>query len=308
MAITPTPGVGAQTRSLVPAPSTHPAGQADGRSADKLIDDLQTQRESSLAWQIVQRSLGMAPRAQESLAAPPTPAQETTPGIRPEHTAPESGGRIVTDRALQAEYVAAEIHLTQIQIGDDGVHIVEASLTYEHLTLRRGSPPVQKSDPLALDLDGDGIETTGLEGGRRFDLDADGRVDRASVITGGDAFLVLDSNGNGTIDDGRELFGDQNGHANGFEALRTYDDNGDARIDAGDAIYSHLKLLDWNTDGSQRLRSLAETGVASIALDYAQTAIALDAHDRVAQAGSFGRSDGSSGSAVDLMLGFSATA
>ena len=61
----------------------------------------------------------------------------------------------------------------------------------------------------------------------RLDLDADGRMDSISVPTGDDALLALDRNGNGRIDDGRELFGDQHGAANGFAELARFDDNGD---------------------------------------------------------------------------------
>ncbi len=94
------------------------------------------------------------------------------------------------------------------------------------------NPQPQKTDPLVLDLAGNGFSTRGLDDAVRFDLDADGRTDRISAPSGDDALLALDRNNNGRIDDGRELFGDQNGAANGFAELGKYDDNGDGRIDA----------------------------------------------------------------------------
>lgn len=165
-------------------------------------------------------------------------------------------------------------------------------------------PPVRQSDPLALDLDGDGLRTTGVERGVAFDIDGDGVTDRVSFVTGGDAFVALDRNGNGVIDSGRELFGDQLGHANGFLALADHDANGDRRIDAGDAVYADLRLLRIDSDGSQSLTTLAAAGVRAIHLDYVDTRQALNAYDSITQLGRFERSDGSTGTAGDLLLGY----
>lgn len=68
------------------------------------------------------------------------------------------------------------------------------------------------TDPLMVDLNGDGVLTsTGVASGTRFDVAADGAARRTSWVGPGDAWLVWDRNGNGRIDDGRELFGDQHG-------------------------------------------------------------------------------------------------
>ena len=155
-----------------------------------------------------------------------------------------------------------------------------------------------------LDLNGDGVKTTGMAQGAKFDLDADGRVDQSSVATGGDAFLVYDRNGNGRIDNGTELFGDQRGAANGFEALRLEDDNKDGRIDGRDLIYNRLQMLTYTPDGQQQLSSLFETGVSAINLGYQQVQTELGNGDSIAQTGSFERTDGSLGIAADLLLSF----
>ncbi len=84
-----------------------------------------------------------------------------------------------------------------------------------------------KYDPLILDLGGDGFNIETKELGANFDLDKNGFAEKINW-TSKDGFLCLDLNGNGTIDDGGELFGDQtllaDGTAakNGFEALAQY--------------------------------------------------------------------------------------
>lgn len=114
---------------------------------------------------------------------------------------------------------------------------------------------VQTADPLVLDLGGRGLTTTGLSAGVDFDLDGDGRLERMSTVTGDSWFLALDWNANGRIDDGRELFGDQNGAAHGFAELARHDINGDGRIDAQDGVFEHLRLVQLNVDGSQTSRT-----------------------------------------------------
>lgn len=160
----------------------------------------------------------------------------------------------------------------------------------------------QKTDPLVLDLASNGFSTSGLDRTVSFDLNADGRRDQISVPTGDDALLALDRNGNGRIDDGRELFGDQHGAANGFAELAKYDDNRDGRLDIQDAIFQRLALLRFDDQGQPRQQSLAQAGVSAIQLQTREVKIALGAYDEIAQLGSFEFSDGRGGQAADLLL------
>lgn len=172
------------------------------------------------------------------------------------------------------------------------------------LNISSGQAP-QQVDPLVLDLAGNGFSTSGLSRPVRFDLDADGRMDSISVPTGDDALLALDRNGNGRIDDGRELFGDQHGAANGFAELARFDDNGDGRIDAADAadaVFDQLRLLRFDAQGRQQLQTPGEAGVSAIDLRARDVSIALGAYDRIAQLGQFEFADGRSGQAADLLL------
>lgn len=133
---------------------------------------------------------------------------------------------------------------------------IELSISMTHIST--GEQVMQ--DPLAIDLDGDGISTVGLDKAVRFDLNGDGRAERTGWISGGDALLALDRNDNGVIDDGTELFGDANGHSDGLAALGDYDANGDGVIDDQDPVFGRLKLL--FADGS--LKSLGEVGLARL--------------------------------------------
>jgi hypothetical protein len=86
--------------------------------------------------------------------------------------------------------------------------------------------------------------------------------------------LAIDLNGNGSIDDGGELFGeasllpDGTRARDGFEALRAVDGNGDGVIDSRDAVFDHLRVwVDADHDGVSQpgeLLTLRQAGVASI--------------------------------------------
>lgn len=62
--------------------------------------------------------------------------------------------------------------------------------------------------PLILDLDGDGIETSGVKDGAWFDHKGDGFAEQTGWVGKDDGLLVMDRNGNGRIEAGSELFGD----------------------------------------------------------------------------------------------------
>ena len=166
---------------------------------------------------------------------------------------------------------------------------------------------VQQSDPITFDLDGDGVELTNYLNGARFDILGDGRQVNTAFVTGGDAFLALDRNGNGTIDSGKELFGDQNGAKNGFEELRKLDDNKDGIIDAQDEVYTRLRLFKDNGNGTTEageLVSLSDAGIASISLAYKDVNEAASGGNRTAQSSSFHYGDGRRGRVVDTILNY----
>lgn len=167
-------------------------------------------------------------------------------------------------------------------------------------------------DPLVLDLDGDGIETTGERDGTRvlFDHHADGVKIATGWIKPDDGLLVLDRNGNGSIDNGRELFGADTLKADGklandgFDALRDQDANADGRIDALDPVFANLRIWrDLNQDGisqSNELFTMEQQGIVSINVNAAQGRSNLGNGNSQTAQGSFTRANGSTGSAGEL--------
>jgi hypothetical protein len=130
--------------------------------------------------------------------------------------------------------------------------------------------------PLVLDLDGDGLDLSSHTDGVTFDLTGDGVRDQTAWTSKqnsfDDAFLVLDSNHDGQVNSGKELFGDQNGADNGFDELAKHDTNKDGVINQNDAIYKDLKLwADIDADGvvdEGEMKSLAEMGLKSINTNF----------------------------------------
>lgn len=286
-----------------------PAAPVQNSDAVETLEDIEAHKEASVDYQILKSLMAAQGRRFGEVSSdddrePPA----ASAGIGNPNAADRPAAAVVAASGAGAgsavEVTRLDAQRLEISVTGDRIEINVETLTYERIALKQAPPPVQKSDPLALDLDGNGLQTTGVEQGIAFDIDGDGVTDHTSFVTGGDAFLALDRDGNGTIDSGRELFGDQNGAANGFLELGSYDDNRDRRIDMEDAVYSDLRLLRIDDDGRQSLLSLADAGVRSIDLNYRNTQQALNDYDSIAQLGSFERDDGSAGTAGDLILGF----
>lgn len=134
--------------------------------------------------------------------------------------------------------------------------------------------------PIVLDLDGDGVETIGLSEGIHFDHDSNGFAELTGWVAKDDGLLVWDRNGNGVIDSGAELFGNNTSLVsgekaeNGFLALASLDVNGDGVVDVNDAMFGELKVwVDKNTDGisqADEVSSLLDAGIISLNTAYTE--------------------------------------
>jgi hypothetical protein len=167
---------------------------------------------------------------------------------------------------------------------------------------------VLTTSPLILDLNGDGVKTLHWAANTHFDIDGDGDLDRTGWVGEGDGLLALDRNGDGSINNGSELFGnattlaDGSKAQDGFAALTELDSNQDGRIDANDEAFASLRVwMDGNRDGLSQdgeLYSLSSLGIASINLDAANTS-ELNNGNWVGLSGSYETIDGQQHSIVD---------
>lgn len=208
---------------------------------------------------------------------------------------------------VHEEAQAASYHSTGQVTTADGRQISFAlDLTMQRYEREESTTSVSMSsiprtqDPLVLNI---GSVATTLEGTRfSFDLDSDGTEESLANLGAGSVFLALDRNGNGSIDNGSELFGTASG--DGFADLAALDSDGNGWIDENDPAFSQLQV--WRPDTTAQ--SLAQAGVGALSLAHVSTDFTLKADGAttgvIRSTGMFLMEDGAARTAqqVDLVV------
>ncbi|OHE09079.1 MAG: hypothetical protein A2513_07215 [Sulfurimonas sp. RIFOXYD12_FULL_33_39] len=176
---------------------------------------------------------------------------------------------------LSATYVEAEALNFQtkayVKSGDKEIAL-ELNVSLSRSFVQQMSIESVKAlqDPLIVELNGSFPSLSSKT--FAFDIDSDGKEDQISMLGRSSAFLALDKNSNGVIDDGSELFGTKSG--NGFEELRAYDDDKNGWIDENDKIFNKLRI--WRkSEGRDELVALGEVGIGAIFLGNIATPFEL---------------------------------
>lgn len=171
----------------------------------------------------------------------------------------------------------------------------------QSVDLRFGAPE-RKIDPLVLNFAGNAAQ---LASSRfAFDLDADGDTEQINPLQPGSGYLVFDRNGNGRVDNGRELFGPTLG--DGFMELAALDADRNGWIDENDPAFQSLSLWQGG-ESAERLGSLAEAGVGALALRHLSSPFDLKTPENqllghIRSSGIFLQENGSAGTMQQIDL------
>ena len=189
---------------------------------------------------------------------------------------------------------------------------VGMSRSFEQYYKQESTNVIAMCDPLVINLDSDVV---GLSDQKFFfDLDCDGTKEEISTLEKGNAFLALDHNSDGKINDGSELFGAKTG--DGFADLARYDEDGNGWIDEADSVFDKLKIWVKDEKGEDRLYTLKEKGLGAIYLGSQATDYTLrssqtgEVNGRIRKNGLFLYESGMAGTIahVDMAKGISESA
>lgn len=189
---------------------------------------------------------------------------------------------------------------------------VSMSRSFEQYYKQESTNVIAMCDPLVINLNSDVV---GLSDQKfYFDLDCDGTEEEISTLEKGNAFLALDHNKDGRINDGSELFGAKTG--DGFADLMQYDEDGNGWIDEADSVFDKLKIWVKDERGEDKLYTLKEKGLGAIYLGSQEADYTLrseqtgEVNGQIRRNGMFLYESGLAGTIahVDMVKGISATA
>ncbi len=121
-------------------------------------------------------------------------------------------------------------------------------------------------DPLVINYAGNenALDNLSNEMTFMFDLNNDGIKEEVPLLKSGNAFLAIDKNHNGKIDNGSELLGVQNNL--GFEELREYNEDENSWIDENDEVFKDLLIWTKDEQGEDKLIGLGQSGIGALYL------------------------------------------
>ncbi|MBF0113487.1 MAG: FG-GAP repeat protein, partial [Magnetococcales bacterium] len=173
------------------------------------------------------------------------------------------------------------------------------------------STEVTLSDPLVIDLNGNGIHLSAISDSTMFDMNADGVSDRSGWFGQGNGVLVVDTNHNGQIDGIQEMLSGQfvnDVSTSSLAALATLDSNSDGRIDGSDAAFDQLQVWeDVNQDGissADELHSLRDLGIAALGLSLDSAAASVNHGNRINGVATVEFADGHLGSMAEVQFSY----
>ena len=158
-------------------------------------------------------------------------------------------------------------------------------------------------DPLVINFDGKAAELSGKR--FAFDLDVDGKSEWIDGLASASGYLAIDSNADGRINDGSELFGTRSG--DGFADLARFDSDGNHWLDEADPAFDSLRVWQRDANGQSCLSTLRDKGVGALYLGSTETPFALtDKENRllaqIRASGVYLKEDGRAGSLQQIDL------
>jgi hypothetical protein len=181
-------------------------------------------------------------------------------------------GVTISEWSYRYEAVSADFSGTvALEDGSSFSWSMQFDMSYEEFSYsERVDLPMQ--DPLVMSFNGRPVQLTG----NTSPFYLTDQATRIQQLSEGQYYLAKDSNKNGNIDSGRELFGPATGE--GFAELASYDDDQNGLIDQNDSIWQSLWL--WRPE-EKGLFSMSDKGVAALSLNSIATPFTLRYKDEV---------------------------
>ncbi len=230
-----------------PAPATPPTPTPQPATSSSKADESNNglDKETILLKALVEAMIGKQIDTLSLSDTAPTATVNTT-------AAPVSTDTIAADNSRTLRIDATQINeaeTTQVafsgqfetaagaQINLDLQYARERS--YSVTTFSASATNGQAKDPLVLNFNGLGAALSPQQ--TQFDLNSDGHSEALPTLVSGSAYLALDRNHDGRINNGKELFGPLSN--NGYAELAKLDSDGNGFIDSADAAFSQLLLF-----------------------------------------------------------------